>query len=51
MIQTKVNYLKSIFNNDINACISLCNRMIEDGVNVEFYKQVKEELNDTKHIL
>jgi hypothetical protein len=45
--ENKAKYLKTILDNDISACIRVCNNMIGTCVlksHTEYYKKVKEIL-------
>jgi len=43
----KVKYFMSVFNNDINSCIRLCDTLISKCIvrsNILFYEEVKSKL-------
>jgi len=44
--EEKAAYLLSVFNEDVNACLSLCDRMIEGNIVncAGYYKKVKKVL-------
>lgn len=49
--ENKAKYLKNILDNDISACIRVCNNMMGTSVlksSIEYYKKVKEILKSNK---
>jgi len=47
--QQKADYYLKIFNGDFNACLRLCDKMIETGLVTSYYEKVKEIILETKN--